>query len=49
MAALGWNLFKKGRTALALPEVPPDVALWLLERLPVGRGRYTDMRLLLLR
>jgi hypothetical protein len=49
VAALGWRLFIHGKDAIMTGEVPPLVALWLVERLRLGRGRYTDTRLLMLR
>lgn len=49
VAALGWRLFSQGKDAIMTGEVPPLVALWLVERLRLGRGRYTDTRLLMLR
>ena len=49
LARLGVQLFTQGREAILMAEVPHLVALWLVERLRLGRGRYTDCRLLLLR
>jgi hypothetical protein len=49
VAALGWRLFIEGTDAILTSEVPHLVALWLVERLRLGRGRYTDTRLLMLR
>ena len=49
LARFGWQLFTQGEEALLVEEVPFTVALWMVERLNLGRGRYTDMRLCLLR
>ena len=49
LASVGLKLFTQGREAILVAEVPYLVALWLVERLRLGRGRYTDCRLLLLR
>jgi hypothetical protein len=49
LAALGWALFRGGRAVNLVAEVPHHSALWMVERLRLGRGRYTDLRLLLLR
>ena len=49
LARLGVQLLTQGREAILVGEVPHLVALWLVERLRLGRGRYTDCRLLLLR
>ena len=49
VAALGWRIFSQGTDAILTSEVPHLVALWLVERLRLGRGRYTDTRLLMLR
>ena len=49
IAGLGWNLFTLGKEALDAPDVPHDLALWLVERLPVGRRRYSELRRLLYR
>ena len=49
LASIGLKLFTQGREAILVAEVPHLVALWLVERLRLGRGRYTDCRLLLLR
>lgn len=49
MAAIGWDLFTQGREVILTSAVPHLVALWLVERHNLGRGRYTYIRLLLLR
>ena len=49
LAALGWALFRGGRAVNLVAEVPHHSALWMVERLRLGRGSYTDLRLLLLR
>jgi hypothetical protein len=49
VAVLGWRLFIQGKGAVMTSEVPHLVALWLVERLRLGRGRYTDTRLQMLR
>jgi hypothetical protein len=48
LAALGWALFRGGRAVNLVAEVPHHSGLWMVERLRLGRGRYTDVRLLLL-
>ena len=49
IASLGWDLFTRGSEVMQASEVPPSVALWLMERLFIGRGRYTEVKQLLLR
>ena len=49
LARFGWQLFTQGQEALIVEDVPHTVALWVVERLNLGRGRYTDMRLCLLK
>ncbi len=49
LAGLGLKLFTQGKEAILVNDVPYLVALWLVERLRLGRGRYTECRLLLLR
>jgi hypothetical protein len=49
LANLGLQLFLHGSEVIFRQEVPNLAALWLGERLHLGRGGYTDTRLLLLR
>ena len=49
LARFGWQLFTQGEGALLVEEVPYTVALWVVERLNLGRGRYTDLRLCMLK
>lgn len=49
IADVGWQLFKEGENALVVSKVPVKVALWMAEQMALGRGRYTDIRLQMLR
>ena len=49
IASMGWDLYTMGKGVVRVREVPTSTALWLMERLYLGRGRYTEVRHLLLR
>ena len=50
LAEIGGKLYREQEdTLITAAEVPTLVAMWLVERLNLGRSKYTNTRLLLLR
>ena len=44
MASFGWDLFTKDKETVRVGEVPANTALWLMERLFLGKARHTEVR-----